>query len=289
MSELLAAPPVIIIGAARSGTNMLRDVISALPGYGTWPCDEINYIWRHGNARFSTDEFRPEMATPPVRHAVQRAFAAIAAQQAVNHVVEKTCANSLRVGFVNAIFPEARFIFIMRDGRDVVASAMKRWSAPLDLPYLLRKARYVPLSDLPYYGFSYLGNRIHRLRSNERRLKSWGPRFKGMQELLQNKPLVEVCAAQWQRSVERAEEDLAALEPGRCLRLNYETFVAQPSAGLQTIVDFLGEPLHSAHVEVVERTVSSSSVGKWRAALDEQDIARIAPYVEPLLLSHGYL
>ena len=42
--------PVVIIGAARSGTNMLRDVLVKLPGVGTWPCDEINYIWRHGNA-----------------------------------------------------------------------------------------------------------------------------------------------------------------------------------------------------------------------------------------------
>ena len=40
---------VVIIGAPRSGTNMLRDVLTSLPGFATWPCDEINLIWRHGN------------------------------------------------------------------------------------------------------------------------------------------------------------------------------------------------------------------------------------------------
>ena len=49
--------PIIIIGAPRSGTNMLRDVLCNLDGVGSWPCDEINYIWRHGNVKNPSDEF----------------------------------------------------------------------------------------------------------------------------------------------------------------------------------------------------------------------------------------
>ena len=41
--------PVIVVGTGRSGTNMLRDALCVLPGFDTWPCDEGNYIWRHGN------------------------------------------------------------------------------------------------------------------------------------------------------------------------------------------------------------------------------------------------
>ncbi len=54
-------------------------------------------------------------------------------------VVEKTCANSLRVPFVDRVVPEARYVFIRRDGLDAVGSAMARWKAPLDIPYLARK------------------------------------------------------------------------------------------------------------------------------------------------------
>lgn len=36
--------PVVIIGAGRSGTNALRDALTALPEFETWPCDEINPI-----------------------------------------------------------------------------------------------------------------------------------------------------------------------------------------------------------------------------------------------------
>ena len=37
--------PVIIIGAPRSGTNILRDTLSIISNVRTWDCDEIPYIW----------------------------------------------------------------------------------------------------------------------------------------------------------------------------------------------------------------------------------------------------
>ena len=49
--------PVIIIGAPRSGTNMLRNILSSLDKIDTWPFDEINFMWRHGHSFNSSDEF----------------------------------------------------------------------------------------------------------------------------------------------------------------------------------------------------------------------------------------
>ena len=68
MSEKTPGPrPLVIIGAGRSGTNMLRDVLCRMPGLGTWPCDEINYIWRHGNRAHPDDEFPGGFARPKVQ------------------------------------------------------------------------------------------------------------------------------------------------------------------------------------------------------------------------------
>ncbi len=66
--------PVIIIGAPRSGTNMLRDVLTSFEKIGTWPCDEINYIWRHGNVRYPSDEIPRERATEPVKNYIRQHF-----------------------------------------------------------------------------------------------------------------------------------------------------------------------------------------------------------------------
>src|SRR5699024_12209800 len=118
--------PVVIIGAPRSGTNMLRDVLCSLDHVATWPCDEINYIWRHGNLRYPSDELPPKRATVPVRRYIRRQFDWVMRRYGVRYVVEKTCANSLRVPFVDAVVPEAKYVFIRRDGLDAVGSAMGR-------------------------------------------------------------------------------------------------------------------------------------------------------------------
>ncbi|MCP4370328.1 MAG: sulfotransferase [Deltaproteobacteria bacterium] len=280
--------PIIIIGAGRSGTNMLRDILVQPPDFGTWPCDEINYIWRHGNMRHPTDEFAPELATEQVRLFIRRAFAKIAKKQMISYVVEKTCANSLRVSFVKRIFPEARFIHIIRDGRDVVASAQKRWVAPLDLPYIMRKARFVPFSDLPYYASRYLWNRVYRLVSGGQRLAFWGPRFAGMEQALQKYSLAEVCAIQWQRSVEKAELDFEKIAPTRVYRLRYEDFVTCPDVELQRLGAFLKKNISLQQAKELVREVSTSSVARWKSELDQQILASVESLIGKTLKRHGY-
>ena len=194
--------PVVIIGAPRSGTNMLRDLLCSVDGVATWPCDEINYIWRHGNVRYPSDAFTAAMAKPWIRDYIQRKFQWVSQHYQAHTVVEKTCANSLRVSFVDRILDEPKFVFIYRDGVDAVGSAMSRWRAKLDLPYLLRKTRFVPLGDLSYYALRYLGNRLSRLRSSDGRLPTWGPVLPDKISLKARHDLAELCALQWQACVE---------------------------------------------------------------------------------------
>lgn len=75
--------PIVIIGAPRSGTNMLRDALCQVSGPGTWPCDEINAVWRCGNGRHPTDELRLEHARPEVKRYIRRAFDRLARRRRV--------------------------------------------------------------------------------------------------------------------------------------------------------------------------------------------------------------
>src|SRR5699024_5591224 len=135
----------------RSGTNILRDVLTALPGFATWPCDEVNLLWKHHNRRIPHDELGPEHVTNQVRRHMRRRFDTVAKNFNASVVVEKTCATSLRVAFAASVMPDAKFIFIRRDGIDAAASAIQRWDAPFDAEYIARKLRYVPLTDMPFY------------------------------------------------------------------------------------------------------------------------------------------
>lgn len=280
--------PLIIIGAPRSGTNMLRDVLTSLPTVETWPCDEINYIWRHGNVRYPSDELRPDMASPEVREYIRRQFDWVARKCGAQTVVEKTCANSLRVGFVDKVVPEAKYIFIRRDGLDAVGSAIKRWKAKVDISYLARKARFVPLVDLPYYGTRYFVNRIYKMISSEARLSFWGPKLDGMDDLLARYSLEEVCAIQWKRCVDNAALAFAHISEKRWIEIGYEDFVQSPGQGLQRIIDFLGFELSSSAIEQAVMNVSSKSIGKGRKVLGTTNTQRLIPQIQDTMKRYGY-
>lgn len=253
--------PVIIIGAARSGTNMIRDVLTQLPSVGTWPCDEINYIWRYGNARFETDELMPSQATSRTIHYIRHQFARQAARTKAHWLIEKTCANSLRVDFVKKVIPEAKFIFLVRDGWDASHSAEKRWQASLDLGYLARKAAFVPISDVPYYAFRYARHRVQKIVSGTSRLPTWGPRCQGLDEWVQHLTPQEVCIRQWQACVEKASEALSHYAANDVHYIRYEDFVWEPSKHLCDLCQFLGIPYESPRLDELSRQVFIDSLG----------------------------
>ena len=278
--------PIIIVGAGRSGTNMLRDLLCMAPGVNTWPCDEINYIWRHGNVNFASDEFSVELARPEVCRYIRQKFHDLSRRTNANFVVEKTCANSLRVDFVNKVVPEARFIFVVRHGIDVVASAVKRWTANIDLPYLARKARYVPVSDLPYYSSRYLLNRIYKIISGRRRLAYWGPKFSGFETYVARHSIEEVCAKQWESCVTKASDSLERIEPDRVLTLRYEDFVADPQIELDRILEFAGIGANAASIDT--SNILTTSVGSGVAALGPHKSSQISAKLKDTLGRFGY-
>jgi Sulfotransferase family len=275
------APPIVIIGAPRSGTNMLRDLLTGVPGLGTWPCDEINPIWRHGNRDFPSDELPAQLATPWVQSYVRKQFLKVASRTRAQVVVEKTCANSLRVPFVHRILPDARFVFIHRNGLDAIASAMLRWNGPSDLTYLARKARFVPPTDALFQGRRFVVNRLRAFRGGSAQPKSWGPRIAEMDALLATRPLDEVCALQWQRCVDLAGEYLTALPRSQAYSISYEDFVQDPVRGMKGLLGFIGaeqvcEPQSVTHV-------TSRSVGKGRQQLSGDQQARLQLLIGPTL------
>jgi sulfotransferase family protein len=112
----MAEPPVaFVIGCARSGTTIVGDLIAAHPGargvfeaHDVWPETGDSHRLTEADA---TDERRREL----------RAWARGELGDA-QLLVEKNPRHSLRVPFLRAVFPHARFVHVVRDGRDVAWS-----------------------------------------------------------------------------------------------------------------------------------------------------------------------
>ena len=285
--------PIIIVGAPRSGTNILRDTLCRMPDFATWDCDEINPIWRHGHIRHPHDCFDDVMATPTTIAFLRRSF--IKAWKRFGQprfLVEKTCANSLRVPFIAKAFPEARFIFLVRDGMDVVASAQKRWRGQMELPslpYYWAKVRSTPLLDLPIYAARFVQSRLSMIFGASDHLSFWGPQYPGIQLDLKEMSLDEVCAQQWVACVESADAGLAALPADRVCRITYEDLALAPHAQVARIGSFLNARLEDAVIAEACEKVSRKSVGQGRRSLGEEGSdRRLLDIMAPTLTKFGY-
>ena len=72
-NKKVSLKPVIILGAPRSGTNMLRDILCQHPNLITWDCDEINPIWKYSNYSKS-DELKPIDCNDKIQKYIYKIF-----------------------------------------------------------------------------------------------------------------------------------------------------------------------------------------------------------------------
>ena len=284
MAQTSATPtPIVIVGAARSGTKFLRSLLAASPECAAVPYD-VNYLWRSGHEELDHDVLPAEAVDADLAAHIRSELVRLAGagQPGCRFLIEKTVSNGMRVPFVNAVLPDCRFVHLIRDGRAVVESAERR-RAPADVPYLLGKARYLSRGSSRYV-LRYL-KELLTPRGDRPRL--WGPRYPGMADDARAKPLLEVCALQWLHTVTPARADLAALPQERVFELRYEELVARREL-MERLCAFVGlnnpEPVLTAHRD----TVSSEGLDKWRSRWSEETVQRVEGLIGEQLRRFGY-
>ena len=274
--------PVFLIGAARSGTKLLRDVIANHPSIDRVPYD-INFIWRLGNEATPHDKLTPEQISPVIAKRITRKLASFC--KGAPYLIEKTVSNCLRVPFLDALFPNAKYIFLVRDGRDVVESSYRQWTAKPDMEYVFKKAFSYPLLDAPGYAFSYAIGMFRKFFSrNSRHVPTWGPRYAGIDQDVKTKHLIEVCGIQWAKSVEKAAEALQRINPDRVYEVRYEEFVQNPDFVLHDLGNFLGLRLNSNGLEVI----TTENIGKGWDKLHSKQQEWVYPLIREALELTGY-
>lgn len=285
---MVKSDTVFIIGAPRSGTNLLRDVLTSFEGLETWPCDEINYIWRHGNAQFASDELPVKKANNFVKRYIRKSFDKAKKLYKAKILIEKTCANSLRIPFVNSIFPNAIYIYIVRDGVDAAVSAKTKWASKKDFFYLLKKFRFVPLSDFPIYAWKFLKTRVLNFFSNKN-LTYWGPSIGTNNKVIKNKSLVELCALQWQSCVVKSDKSFSTFNRNKFFYIRYEEFVKNPYIQTYKILNFIGIKVSEDDINNAVKNVSDKNIGKGYKSLSHSELQNIKKLLKYSLKKHEYI
>lgn len=171
-------------------------------------------------------------------------------------MIEKTPKNSLRVPFLARVFPDARFLFLHRDPREVLASMMEAWET----------GRFVTYPRLPGWG-----------------APAWSLLLvPGWRDLI-SAPLEQIVALQWTETVATLLDDLEALSASRVHAVSYDRFLAKPTATAHAVADAFGLTWDRALGDTLPLSptvVTPPREGKWRAR--EAAIGRVWGEVEPV-------
>jgi len=280
---------VIVVGAGRSGTTMLKNAFSVHPElFG--PQYELNYLWRYGNSMLDHDMLDPNLhfSAKKGKH-IRYKLASLLTQNPKKRLVEKTAANVLRLRYVHCVLPQARIIHIIRDGRAVVASAIQRWKYRPKASYLASKTLTIPLRDIPMVGFKYLINRLKTLSRGQNYLRSWGPRWPGIDNDVEHLPLHAVCAKQWVISIKSALEQKSAIQMGQYMEVRYEKVVSNPIKEFERMAEFIDvNPFDKIFQDYIRFQIRTTSIDRWKKRLRGKALEEVMGIIGKLQRELGY-
>ena len=278
-------PPILLFGNTRSGTTIVQKVMSTHPDIVGWY--EPNALWLFADPGRIHDEFDESDATDRVKKYIRKRFLKYQEQHWGRIVLEKTPQNILRIPYARAIFPEAKFLFIVRNPFSFISSVEYKWQRPVTGQGILRRLKDTPISQLHHWVRRYLLQQINKRILRRKYLSIWGPRYKGIQEDLKTQDLLTVIARQWSIPSMKAEQDMAIFEDRQILRLKYEDFVDDPVADLERICAHCGLEMTSDMLNAAREMVKSDRKIKWQR-FDPRDLARIMPEINGEMQRHSY-
>ena len=232
--------PIIIMGAPRSGTTFLAQILQRHPDVGYLV--EPRITWRYGNDHKS-DVLTAADARPEVVAHIRSRFVEFLGESDKPRLLEKTPSNSLRPEVVDAVLPDARFIHVIRHGAKAVVSAMREWETNTTglnpkSPHDAKGSALTSLEERPHRALDrwkemgwrqrpfYVGEALQRLAPDGAQkvlgTPLWGPRLPGMRQMLRDLTTLEVSALQWRMCVEISRHFGAGIGSDRYMEVRFE-------------------------------------------------------------------
>lgn len=278
-------PPIILLGNFRSGTTIVQNVVSVHPEVVGWY--EPNSLWLYADPGRQHDEFDERDATDKVKRYIRGRFLEYQQDHGNSIVLEKSPHNILRIPYVKSIFPEATFMYMVRDPFSFISSVELKWQRPVTTTGAIRRLRETPIRQVHHQAAKYGRQQFAKRVRRSTYLPAWGPRYRALQDDLATEDMYTVIARQWAEGSKKAEQDLARFGEGEVLRLRYEDFVQDPVADLERICAHCDLEMTTDMVNAAKETVKADRTQKW-LRLDPQDLARAIPELRVEMRRHGY-
>ncbi|WP_411962522.1 sulfotransferase family protein [Mesorhizobium sp. CA5] len=255
-----ATPPIVIVNTAHSGSRLLTSILVDAGVYmgsnvsGSLDCLEMVPLVEHA-ILFS----RSGVPTGnELRDPESRRLAKCHIGKHLQNIGQaerwgwKLCETLLIVPLIKAYFPQAKFVHLIRDGRDVALS-----------PFVAPKA---PLWRKVYFGSSELSS-WHGFPMTQRAYRAHGMLFN---------------AHRWRYHVDLAR-GFSRWLGDHYIEVKYEDLVLNCDVTLDRLFSRLNLP----EAPPKKPRLSAKSIGKWRR-LSSTDLDSLAAIMEPTLADLGY-
>ena len=244
--------PVFIVSPPRSGSTLLFETLALGPDVYSIGGESHGVIEGIGGLDvpgrgYDSNRLVAADATPAIAAELRKRYASRLfnrdrqppAAEAVR-MLEKTPKNALRIPFLLETFPDARFVYLYRDPRQVLASMLEAWES----------GGFRTYPDLP--GWSGLPWSLLLIP--------------GWRELI-GKSLAEIVAAQWATTTRTILDDLAGLPSDRICVARYDALLADPTteiARINAAMDLRWDRPLDRSLPLANHTVSQPHADKWR-------------------------
>lgn len=284
--------PLIIVGTGRCGSTVFHRILARYPrfmwlsGFAERYPDKPSWnrlaVSAMGNSllfRLLGDKVRPGEAyrfweqyaygftepcrdlvradlTPRTRKRTRRAIEAMLTPQRDRFLAKIT--GWPRIGFLDALFDDAKFVHIVRDGRAVANSLLhvdfwRGWYGPQGW----RAGLLTPEDEAAWLRY--------------------------------DRSFVALAGIEWRIQMRAIEAARRALDPRKYLEIRYEEFCQRPLDTYRQVLDFAELPSTPAFEQEIGRTSLRDTSGRWRDELSPEQQGILDELLRPDLERCGYV
>jgi hypothetical protein len=242
--------PVFIVGCPRSGTTVLGRILGQTPGF--FYLHEPRYIWCHVKPELDIWAYRNPIeegvlywdandANPQDASRLAQWFHLELFMSLNQRLVEKTPLNVFRLRWLNAVFPTAKFIHMIRHGRDVALSLVEAVARWFPRGYWESSRHYEIFCDYAANA-PELWNKLGYITEN-----------------MDNYPRGLFV---WLCSVTEGRQAGHELGPNKYLEVRYEALISDAAQELGRVFDFLDEHLAENVISYADSVLRADSLHK---------------------------